>query len=280
MADKLAPRTYAYGTDGKKVYIEAITQDGDYVVSGVVAQIYGDQVEEDHGETWIERGKLYPKPPIDVMDKVFAEKAAELERLRKERMELTSGVNAAEREVAERFKRLAKFKGLERLEEVLEGKFTHFVTGAYGGYQILSKESGLKQRDQYDKKLKLLSLFGDTGGDLEWRLNEYRDESGSWMQVYPCFSEEDARAKLIQLCTDDLDEWRKGGKNTYYLGCPVTSLEKIGAQIPDDARDAYQKHLAEAMQAKITEARKRLQEAETALAKVEGRAGGMEALDA
>jgi hypothetical protein len=274
MSDKLQPRTYAYAADGKKVYIEAITQDGDYVVSGVIAQIYGDQIEEDHGQTWIERGKLYPKPPVDVMDKVIEEKTVELARLRDEWFTAKHGINNAERDNADRFKRLAKFKGLERLEDVLEGKFSHFVTGNYGGYEIMTKERGLDQGDRYDKKLKLLSLFGDTGGDLEWRLNDYRDGSGSWRQVYPCASEDEARSKLIDLCNADLDDWRKGSKNNYYLSCAVSSLEKIGAPIPDDAKAAQQKHLTEAAQKQIAEASKVLKQAEAALAKAEGRSNG------
>lgn len=54
--------------------------------------------------------------------------------------------------------------------------------------QPLNVETG----DSWDRGVRLLSLYGNTGGNLRWQLNRYKDGSGQWFDVIPFKEKADA----------------------------------------------------------------------------------------
>lgn len=244
MTTDIKIRGYAWTLEGKKVYVEAITQDGEYVVSGVIAQIYGDQIDEAQGETWVHHGQLYTKPPVEVVDEVIKVKQAELETLRKEHLDLTFRATSAEKEVKDRLAKLAKYRGLENIEAFLEGKVTHVVSIDYGGAHIKTFEELATYYEErgYNKHpagVKLITLFGDSKGDLEWRINDYRDGSGSSRTMYPCAGHEDAVAKRNEILTDALTSAVAAPKDYQYrnkgIARAVENMLAAGLPVPEDA---------------------------------------------
>lgn len=224
--------------DGRRVELLAITVDGAYVVSRVLRfDDYDGSYGYSRGETTFEQ-ELWEKAPISVVDEEIA--AAELRLREAERLcseKISTAVNA-EREIKQRLEKLSKFKGLEHLEAFIDGKLTHFVD--LDGYNILTAAQAIERRDYGPK---LLSLFGDAKGNLAWRINEYKDGSGSWREMLPAISEEDAAAIRFDRLSADLEnayseEFKKLGR-PYLFTTTFKAAIKHGISVTDEMRADY-----------------------------------------
>ncbi len=181
---------------------------------------------------------------------------------------------------------LEKYEGIDvgqlsTLLEFVTGQITHVIINQYKGYEILTLEDAIGDKeDRYDRLscngLKLVSLFGCTkdGGRkhleydsdfrLDWRINQYRDGSGSWTTVYPCRSYEEAVEKLDGFIADkdaydDLIEL----KEKYNLSNP--SEEKI---------EVYKAKCIANQESNIIEAERKLQGEKNKLENMKGENNG------
>lgn len=269
-ADRFEIGETYFTAQGEKVYLDAMTTDGKFVVSQIMRYSdYDDSFYEDVGPSKLVE-KLFEKAPVEVLDARFTEAEARLADIEKRYQLRFSEVTNAEREIKDRLAKLNKYAGLEHLERFIDGDFTHFVVDEYSGYEIKDKATALSQDDRYDKKLRLLSLYGDTNGNILWELNRYRDGSGNWTHVYPCLSLEDAKAKVHELCEAKIAEWRAGKVNAYGLGLAVKSLKRAGFIVPDDLASADQANKEKEAQQKVSEAQKRLDIANAELRAITG----------
>ncbi|MEB0170054.1 hypothetical protein [Pseudomonas sp. CCC4.4] len=92
------------------------------------------------------------------------------------------------------------------LKKVMSGQITHVFVSGYSP-EIFEWDGGKKTYDidNYHgraeiKGIKLLSLFGYSDGDLEYRLHTYRDGSGGSEQVFPAASYKEALALAQAEC--------------------------------------------------------------------------------
>ena len=169
----------------------------------VVCYMYEHGDEETLGEpTYVER--VFAKAPtvrraqeVEELEKKAATLRKEIELLRK-----ANAIEAAA--IADRQVNLKKWDGLATLEAFLENKITHFViTDGRNVPQIDTFENALAYKDDDDRrygtaqrphKMRLLSLFGKSNGDLGWEIHKYREWSASCgVEVIPCLSYEAAR---------------------------------------------------------------------------------------
>ena len=122
----------------------------------------------------------------------------------------------------------ADSESMQLLKKVMSGQITHIFVSGYSP-EIYEWEGGkgayvldtFHDRGRIEG-IKLLSLYGYSDGDLEYRLHTYRDGSGGSEQVWPTCSYEEA-LKLAQAACDDqasaylneanrsfsLDKWQK-----------------------------------------------------------------------
>lgn len=227
----------------------------------------GDYGEPSWGapEQW---DQIYLNPPtqkleakVDELDKLITEKRNELKRVNTE-------LDQAGRQYQEQLKKLKQHQALRRIEDYLDGKFTHFLHVCdYYGPKIITKDEALDQNDRWDKELKLLTLFGDTKGDLQWRINKYRDGSGnSWNDVHPVSSEEEAIAIARRLFADAVTEWREQEKKHYGRAVNWANRNEKGwLDVPGDLRDYLRGLELSAKQGAIETARKALEKAQADL---------------
>jgi len=148
--------------------------------------------------------KIYYKPLTHSQDsrvKILIGEIVYLEELKiKRQLEISN----LERDVERRLAKLKKHKALERVEDFLDSKITHYVKNYYGRLSLSKFENEVSEGYNHSKHLRLLSLFGDSNGDLEWKLNQYSEGSGDSTLVYPACSLEEAieilyKEYLIQL---------------------------------------------------------------------------------
>lgn len=228
----------------------------------------GDYGEPSWGapEQW---DQIFLNPPtqkleakVDELDKLITEKRAELKRINAE-------FDQAARQHQERMKKFKQHQALQRIEDYIDGKFTHFLhVSDYYGPKIITKDEALDQNDRWDRKLKLLCLFGDTKGDLQWKINRYRDGSGnSWDEVYPVSSEEEAIAIARRLFSDAVAEWREQEKKHYGTAVNWARRNERGwLEVPDDLRKYLQELELSAKRGAIETARQALEKAQAELA--------------
>lgn len=122
----------------------------------------------------------------------------------------------------------ADSKSMQLLKKVMSGQITHIFVSGYSP-EIYEWEGG---KGAYDvdnfhdrgriEGIKLMSIYGYSDGDLEYRLHQYRDGSGGSEQIWPTCSYEEA-LKLAQAECDEqasvylneknrsfsLDKWQK-----------------------------------------------------------------------
>ena len=155
---------------------------------------YGDDVSDffvDDKVYFVER--VYDRAPTQRFDAKIAEIEDKIKTAQKKYIEIENKIaelNIAEDRKLEKYK---QYQQLNRLDDFLDGEITHIV---FLNYQIKIEEWG-------SKDLKLITLFGDSNGDLQWYVNSYRDGSGSNNHIVPCCSYTEAIA-VIQKHIDDL----------------------------------------------------------------------------
>lgn len=154
-------------------------------------------------------------------------------------------------------------KQLDTFLNFISGKITHLVHEKWGTYEIANIFDTVEALDSWHgykslDGLKLVSLFGcrENGerndGDrkfaLDWRINEYRDGSGTYKKIYPCKSHQEAVELVDDLIKDeDANEELIKLKAKYSLSNPTQ--EKIAI---------YNQKRAEAKLKEIEEQEKKL----------------------
>lgn len=171
----------------------------------------------------------------------------------------------------------AKHTALSRIDDFIAGKITHFVTENYEGVFLESLAAGLASTDKYDRDLKLLSLYGDSNGDLQWKINRYSDGSGGFNKdVYPFCSEEEALAFARKLVSDELADMVAGKCPMNGAGVPaalhiaVNSASRFGVEVPQQLLDAKRAADLKHAEAVVAKAQEELNKAIAALYAVKG----------
>ncbi len=196
----------AFLIDGTKVFIHEKTKTSILVSRYYFAQNYFEEEEyEELSDEKIIVDKVYKKPPTEVFD----EKIESLKSIIKDYRKTKSTEHAEFLEKRKEYEiQLNKFNRIPELKNILDyidKKFTHVV---YLGYEwkkgVVTMSAALKEQDSYNG-YRLLSLFGNTKGDLEWRINRYSDGSGSDCTVSLCMSLEEGKEIIIKYLLKKID---------------------------------------------------------------------------
>ena len=144
---------------------------------------------------------LHENPPTEVVNKEIEKAKARLRKLERRAAEVQSKSSRLEREYKQLIDKLSRYKPLEYIEQFLDGKITHFVViPGYGEWKIKTLD---EMQSRYGGT-KLLSLFGESKGNLEWCINSYPDGSGLWTHVVPCLSYEHAIEVMQERINDEV----------------------------------------------------------------------------
>lgn len=205
-----------YTTDGKKVAIVGKLNNVDWIVQEIYVS---GELELPAGEHFL-CSNLLDAPAISWKQKA----EYELEN-RCVNLKLSVKTIEDQIEVLNRTRRIstvlnkvisahgeADIAQLETLFDFIGNRITHVVTDRYGTIRIeeFSKFCEATEGSRHDG-LRLVSLFGcnssgkrhDTDKlSLSWRINRYRDDSGDWVNIFPCKSLNAAIATVDSLIKD------------------------------------------------------------------------------
>lgn len=265
------PGEVGFLEDGTEVLVVAVVGDGAVVENHMCSE----DGEADYGygqRSYVP--KVYRTPPVAKLDDQFAAKIAELEAARAELRATRHEITTATAERKALLETLQQVPALRYLDDYISGRITHFVEVMYGRITVRSRNTdSVSKYDSHDDKKgeRLLCLFGNSGGDLSWKLNQYRDGSGSWGETFPCRSMDEAKAKVCELLAAKVEAVRTGASPLHMLNSDFTkAADEFGYAIPEDVAARMKDATVAAFTTRVEQARKDLDEASAALAKAGG----------
>lgn len=225
-----------------------------------VADTYDGGTEEYPADdpTIIHLANLAAKPPVAALSAEVAAKRAELEGIKERASEAMRHVAEQELAAAQRLAAIKDYSGLARLEDFIAGRITHFVLTKNHGIsaEVKTLEEFLTYRNAYGREegLKLLSLFGGSNGNLQWRVNHYSDGSGSYTDAEPATSFDEALARATEIVEAEWAAWRAEPVNYRWLANTILAAEKLGLVVPDDVTAARKAEIEKSARAAIEKA--------------------------
>lgn len=255
---------------GREATYLALGADG-HVVQTVYEHDDYDEPRYGQPEVWRD---IYRSPPTAKLHGEIAELEAKLNATRAELHAIQDQRRTEDRDYAARLNERKRFKQLQTLDDFISGKITHFFTvEGYGERMSIQTfdEFMVSKEDRYERKLRLLSLFGGSKGDLSWYVDRYSDGSGgSNGRCFPALSYEDA----VRLAS----EWIEGryadvrSKEHKHASLDLAnSAERFGLPVPDDIA-GWAKQTADTVhESSLKQARKQLEDAQAKLSDLESR---------
>ena len=191
-----------YTTDGKKVLIVGKLNNTETIVQEIFVATNGQEIPS--GENFVVKS-LHDAPVESWKEKKLRELEATYEKeskswdekIRTQRKRCGDVVQKAKLKADALFRffdNKSNHEQLETLKSFMVGEITHFFINEYdpkiGTWddEMYSEE----YRGGVVENIKLVSMYGNSNGDLEYKICEYRDGSGSKKDVIPCKSYEEA----------------------------------------------------------------------------------------
>ena len=215
--------------------------------------------------------EFFLAPPRAVIDKEIEALEEKATALRAEVYRLDREKSEVEQDVIARKARLSKHAQLKQLDDFITKGIACYVTdNGYGELHILDFGNSHAEYGDRDT-FRLLSLFGNSKGQLDWKLNRYGDGSGNYTDCIPCVSKEDAKAAIAERLNVRWEMWRNGTKTNhlYHLSAYVKAAVAHGLPVPEDVAAQIAKDEEETKLKNLERAQKAFAEAQAALMKAE-----------
>lgn len=230
----------AYTIAGGEVEVVGML-DGKYLVYHVYEEFWGDESAY-HADTSVIHSydTIYASPPVEVQNKEIQKLEEVISNKRKELAELEVKIITTKKDHTALLANLKKTDALQYIDDIIEGRITHIVEVSFRSVRIHEFDEFIRTRYRHDKGLRLLSLYGASKGDLQFKVNEYTDGSGSDTEVYPAPSKEIADALAKKLLIDIVKDTEKQitEKGSSYIGADMLkSMTDLG--IPSDIIQEY-----------------------------------------
>lgn len=222
-----------YTSDGKKVVVLGALNSTEKIVQEIYI-VDGSEIPS--GEHFVTK-TLHDAPAVSWKEKNLKELE---ERYEKRKRELENAIEEQEKRLADRRRELeahlryaAKvLKGVseesfEMLVALLTGQIKWIVDPCFFNPKILPFSSEIW--DQTEKEFRLLSLFGCDDGSFTFRINRWRDGSGSNTDLIPCKTHEEA----VEVLRKVVSEKKEIRENYFALA------EKYGFELPADKVAQY-----------------------------------------
>jgi len=263
MASTFAKGDTVFLSDGQEVEYIAGS-----VGEHVVRPILNDVDDEPHYGRPFTVYEVFVEAPVAKYDERIAKLRAEVEELEAKAKAARTASQDFERGERERRERLRTHDSLQRLDDLLAGRITHAVVAEYCGASIQTFDEVLVYRRDNGREegLKLLTLFGKSGGDLTWGVNRYYDGSGSNQTIYPACSYEEALEIWTRLWDAAMAEFRTKTGYMHGLNYWIEAGKKVGVELPADVAERWYAHAVASAEEALAKARSDIAKKEKELA--------------
>lgn len=176
--------------------------------------------------------KVFDVPPTPVYHNTIISLNEEIDKLTKSKAAMKRECSEIEMLLSEARKKRAGHDQLKLLDDFLAGRITHLVDVYYYEPRILDLSAALDTGDAA-YPLKLVTLFGNSNGDFQWKISRYADGSGGYRKIYPVTSYEEALAVAKGIIASYLEDTKTKPSVKY-----VEFADKWGVEVPEDYRAA------------------------------------------
>jgi hypothetical protein len=238
-----------YLVDGRSVTVIATLPDGRFLVDPLYE--YDDQDYPADAPFIVDH--IFDAAPTNKLNKDVERLNREIKELRETRHTIEMEIITARKQNEASLKDYARFDELKLLNDFIAGKITHYFEIPHYGSPRIIKLSETKT-DEYNRgEFRLLSLFGRSDGHLDWKLNAYYDGSGSWNEVIPCTSYEQALVEAQKYLDSQAD-----AKTTWQS--TIDFAQKYGLRLPDGYIEREKEDQRKSLLHQMDEAQKRIEE--------------------
>ena len=200
---------YKYTSDGKKVVVVGKLNDAE----SIVQEIYvSGNSEMPSGQNFVVKS-LHDDPVVswkeERLSEIESKYNSESSRIDRELKRLKAEYYHESKNLKLLLKNIKQVSSsppvFSTINQFLSGEITHLVMSSYD-YEIRTffETVSTNKDDYYDDDLKLISLFGRSDGNLEWRINRYTDNSGNSKECIPCSSFEQAVEELEKIINENI----------------------------------------------------------------------------
>lgn len=215
---------------------------------------------------------IYRSPPTVKLHGEVAEIEAKLNAARAELNQIREQRRQEDGIYAARTNERKRFAQLKTLDEFIAGQITHFfVVEGYGERMSIQTFDAfmVSKEDCYERKLRLLSLFGGSKGDLAWYVDRYSDGSGgSNGRCFPALSYEDAVRLASEWIEGRYADLRKNEHKHSSLDLAKAAVS-FGLSVPDDIAQWAKQTADSVRESNLKHARKQFDEAQAKLKELE-----------
>jgi len=226
----------------------------------------GNEIESEGSPAiWSE---FFLNPPTEKLNEEVVALNKTLQTLREQIYVAGKEHRGMDKEIEARRARITQHEQLATLDKYLTQGISHYVSVSYGRVEILAKEN---TKSEYSRDaFKLLTLYGDTKGNLSWRLDQYADGSGgSRVLVYPACSLEEAKEIVEHVFEEKWKGWRTGaGEDFHWVDSYIGSAKKLGYPIPEDVLAFSKEKAIKTHSASVEKMEKDLEAAKETLEKI------------
>lgn len=264
----IAPGTTIYNRDGHEAAYTSFVEGTGHIV---LPKMYD---QDDPSYSWTGSpavwDEVFTSPPSPVLNDELFELTARIEnaeRARREEKRLyIEQQKEIDQDIARRKRELLQHAHLANLDAYIHGQITHVV--AYNDREVHVQvtvqtfKDFMEVKDGHKRYVRLLSLYGDSNGDLSWRVSRYADGSDSYANQsdVKLFTSHDAAVEyareLVQKQVKTFrDRIENGAKlnpgSTYALDGVIEGCAAFGIDPPEDLifvrdkqrRDTYMKEV-------------------------------------
>lgn len=246
-----------YTTDGKKVVVLGNLNSQEKIVQEIFVV---DDSEIPSGEHFVVKS-LHDAPAVSWKEKQLKDIEEKYDKTYRQKQQehenMCNDYDSKTRSIKEKLSFLRKLESslseqkLNQLVDFVSGNVKFIVVERYGDLDISEYDSSIttKEYGRFES-LKLLSVFGKTDGDLQYKMNQYYDGSGSWYNVHPCKTFEEAllilKDKFFVLLEKGLNDSLLKASAKYSIVIPQEKMNEYNAKKKANilsAIEIHKKHL-------------------------------------
>lgn len=245
-----------YLTDGTVVKLIQALHGGKFLVSTVYEE-YSEYNENGHiheiyGEPYIV-DNIYDTAPVKKLNQEIKQNEGKLQSIKDEIQKLSKHKSLLNSEIEQI---INDNKYVKQVLQLINKEIKYIAIKNSNAWNIKKFEDALKEDNSSYSKPKLISLFGNSNGNLTWNINRYSDGSGSWQEVEFFNTEEDAKIfiqkKLNQMLENILVEFNANAFFYLFQNCkeykvpiPSVLIEKYKQQKIKDINERQNYHQKE-----------------------------------
>jgi len=237
--EELKRDTIVYNRDGARAKFISKIDNYYFVIPEIEYQGWEGDIETDWGNAtqWRE---IFIKPPTEILDEAVVKRNNELKVLDEKVSDAYKKINESNKLITEQKDKFARYERLKYLEDFIDGKINYLVrlrnwysSETYESVTICEFKDAISRKDDsdyyYRDKLKFVTLFGDTKGNLNFCLSEYYMERDYKETVIPCKSYNEALEVAQKAVNEEADKITpEKGINISF----INSARKLGLGIP------------------------------------------------